>query len=79
MEKSRITNFIHDHWGNKSDPKKAIHKSLEYAAKERAGLGGYVFTITQNNPAKKMFEEFGFLNPYLEMRYKQKTRRSSTS
>lgn len=136
LEKGRISKFIYEHSENKSDTRKAIRKSLDYAAKERAGLGGYVFTIssnkeiigtlvvnktgmddyipeniivyvvthqdfrrqgiakklmsraiehckgdialhvTHNNPAKKMFEDLGFTNPYLEMRYKQKMQRS---
>lgn len=139
LEKSRITKFIHEHSENKSDTRKAIRKSLDYAAKERAGLGGYVFTVSNNkeitgalvvnktgmddyipenvivyvvthqdyrrqgiakklmtraiehckgdialhvthdNPAKNMFEKMGFTNPYLEMRFKKKSPRTSAS
>jgi len=139
LEKSRITKFIHEHSDNKKDSKKAIRKSLDYAAKERAGLGGYVFTISMNkeivgalvvnktgmddyipeniivyvvthqeyrqqgiakklmtraiehckgdialhvtddNPAKDMFEKLGFTNPYLEMRFNRKSHRQSAS
>ncbi|QQY80969.1 GNAT family N-acetyltransferase [Tamlana sp. s12] len=42
---NRTANFIHEHSGDFKDPISAIRKSLLYAAKEIAGLGGYVFLM----------------------------------
>lgn len=42
---NRIAIFIHEHSGDFADPISAIKKSLLYAAKEIAGLGGYVFIV----------------------------------
>lgn len=45
LEKERVTNFLFNHLEQYGDPKSAIRKAIEYAAKERAGLGGYVFVL----------------------------------
>ncbi|MBJ6368310.1 GNAT family N-acetyltransferase [Snuella sedimenti] len=45
IEINRLTNFLHEHSGEFRDSKRAIKKSLQYAIKDIAGLGGYVFTI----------------------------------
>ena len=41
----RVTNFLHKHLEEYGDSKSAITKAINYAAKERTGLGGYVFTL----------------------------------
>lgn len=46
---NRITNFLYKYSGEHRDSKRAIRKSLLYAAKEIPGLGGYVFVVEQNN------------------------------
>lgn len=46
---NRITNFLFENSGDARDTKSAIRKSLLYAAKEIAGLGGYVFIMEDTN------------------------------
>ncbi|WP_271406201.1 GNAT family N-acetyltransferase [Tenacibaculum soleae] len=45
----KVTNFLFEHLENYGDSKTAIKKAIDYAAKERTGLGGYVFTIENDN------------------------------
>lgn len=45
----KVTNFLFEHLENYGDSKIAIKKAIDYAAKERTGLGGYVFTIENDN------------------------------
>lgn len=45
----RVTNFLFAHLEQYGDSKSAIRKAINYAAKERTGLGGYIFTIEDNN------------------------------
>ncbi|WP_369049499.1 GNAT family N-acetyltransferase [Tenacibaculum sp. UWU-22] len=131
LEMSRVTNFLYTNLEQYGDAKSAIQKSIAYAAKERTGLGGYVFIIEdkveiigavvinktgmdeyipenilvyiaihkehrgkglgkklmhyaidnckgdialhveKNNPAKFLYQQLGFTNPYLEMRLKR--------
>lgn len=42
---NRIANFLYENSGDYGDSKSAVKKSLLYAAKEIAGLGGYVFIM----------------------------------
>lgn len=46
---NRITNFLFEYSGDARDTKSAIRKSVLYAAKEVAGLGGYAFIVEDNN------------------------------
>ncbi|HLV24208.1 MAG TPA: GNAT family N-acetyltransferase [Moheibacter sp.] len=131
IEIEKVTQFLYKNLDEYGDTKSAIRKAIEYAAKERSGLGGYVFTIEnedeivgafvvnktgmeeyipenilvyiavhqnhrgeglgkklmdytlenckgdialhveKDNPAKFLYEKFGFTNPYLEMRLKR--------
>lgn len=48
IETERIVNFLYKNLDEYGDSKTAIRKSIEYATKERAGLGGYIF-ITEYN------------------------------
>ena len=41
----RIVNFLFTHLEEYGDSKNAIRKAINYAAKERTGLGGYVFVL----------------------------------
>lgn len=128
LEIEKTVNFLFEHLDQYGDSKSSIRKALEYAAKERSGMGGYVINIEdskglvgsviinktgmdgyipenilvyiavhkahrgkgigyllmekaletckgdialhveKDNPAKKLYEKFGFYNPYLEMR-----------
>lgn len=45
LEMSRVVKFLYTHLEQYGDAKSAIQKAISYAAKERAGLGGYVFTM----------------------------------
>ncbi|MDO6745335.1 GNAT family N-acetyltransferase [Tenacibaculum soleae] len=45
----KVTNFLFEHLENYGDSKTAIKKAIDYAAKERTGLGGYVFTVENDN------------------------------
>ena len=45
--------------------KKLINKAIEYAK------GDIALHVEADNPAKKLYEKFGFTNPYLEMRLKK--------
>jgi len=47
LEMNRVVKFLHTHLEQYGDSKSAIRKAINYAAKERAGLGGYVFTLEQ--------------------------------
>ena len=44
----RIVNFLFTHLEEYGDSKNAIRKAINYAAKERTGLGGYVFVLEEN-------------------------------
>jgi ribosomal-protein-alanine N-acetyltransferase len=48
LEIDRVTNFLFTHLEEYGDSKSAIRKAINYAAKERTGLGGYIFTIEKN-------------------------------
>lgn len=131
IDVDRIVNFLYENLDQYGDTKSAIRKAIEYAMKERASLGGYVFTaekdgeiagavivnktgmdeyipdnilvyiavhkehrgtgvgkilmehtianckgdialhVEKDNPAKFLYEKYGFTNPYLEMRLKR--------
>ncbi|MCC6818326.1 MAG: GNAT family N-acetyltransferase [Bacteroidia bacterium] len=131
LEIEQTVNFLFKHLDQYGDTKPAIRKAIEYAAKERTGLGGYVILLEEDheligaviinktgmdeyipenilvyiavhknfrgqgvgvklmeqvlltckgdialhvekdNPAKRLYEKFGFENPYLEMRLKR--------
>lgn len=131
LEIEQVANFLYEHLEQYGDSKSAIIKAINYAAKERTGYGGYVFTmednnkiigavvinktgmdeyipenilvyiathkdyrgkglgkellkyaidnckgdialhVEKNNPAKLLYEKFGFTTPYLEMRLKR--------
>lgn len=131
LEIEKLTQFLYQNLDQYGDTKSAIRKAIEYAAKERSGLGGYIFTIENDkeilgavvvnktgmdeyipenilvyiavhksyrgeglgkklmeytienckgdialhveadNPARYLYEKFGFKNPYLEMRLKR--------
>lgn len=131
LEIEKITDFLFKNLDQYGDTKSAIRKAIEYAMKERSGLGGYVFTVEHNNqivgavivnktgmdeyipenilvyiavhrdfrgeglgkilmeytienckgdialhvekdnPARFLYEKYGFSNPYLEMRLKR--------
>lgn len=45
----RVVNFLFTHLEEYGDSKNAIRKAINYAAKERTGLGGYVFTLEDAN------------------------------
>ncbi|MFD0963305.1 GNAT family N-acetyltransferase [Pseudofulvibacter geojedonensis] len=45
LEIDRVANFLFKHLEKYGDSSTAIRKAIEYSAKERTGLGGYVFTI----------------------------------
>ncbi len=45
--------------------KKLMEKTIEHAQ------GDLALHVEANNPAKKLYEKFGFTNPYLEMRLKK--------
>lgn len=49
LEKERVTDFLFTHLEQYGDEKGAIEKAVAYAAKERSGLGGYIFTMEENN------------------------------
>lgn len=127
----KTVNFLFEHLGKYGDTRPAIRKAIEYAAKERTGMGGYVITlesddrligavvinktgmdeyipenilvyiavhseyrgkgfgkilmdnvlevckgdialhVESDNPARRLYESYGFKNPYLEMRLKR--------
>ncbi|MDV7188029.1 GNAT family N-acetyltransferase [Lutibacter sp. TH_r2] len=48
LEMEKVSNFLFEHLEKYGDPKKAIRKAIDYAAKERTGLGGYIFTLEEN-------------------------------
>ena len=45
----RVVNFLFTHLEEYGDSKNAIRKAINYVAKERTGLGGYVFTLEDAN------------------------------
>lgn len=45
IEIEKLTNFLYHNLDQYGDTKSAIRKAIEYAAKERSDLGGYLFTI----------------------------------
>ena len=49
LETDQLTNFLFTHLEKYGDKKRAIRKAIDYASKERAGLGGYIFTIENEN------------------------------
>lgn len=49
LESEHVTNFLFTHLEEYGDSKSAILKAIKYAAKERTGLGGYIFTLEENN------------------------------
>jgi len=49
IEIEKLTNFLYHNLDQYGDTKSAIRKAIEYAAKERSGLGGYLFTIETND------------------------------
>lgn len=49
MDISRFTNFLYEHLEEYRDAKSAIRKAIQYSAKERTGLGGYVFALEEGN------------------------------
>ncbi|MFD0992343.1 GNAT family N-acetyltransferase [Tenacibaculum geojense] len=49
LQIERVTNFLYQHLDEYGDSKSAITKAINYAAKERTGLGGYVFTAEKDN------------------------------
>jgi [ribosomal protein S18]-alanine N-acetyltransferase len=48
LQASQVVNFLHTHLEEYGDEKSAILKSIDYASKQRSGLGGYVFTLEDN-------------------------------
>lgn len=46
---NRITNFLYEYSDEFRDSKRAIKKSILYAAKEIPGLGGYVFVMEEQS------------------------------
>ncbi len=55
---------IHRDYRGKGLGKELMEKSLAEAA------GNVALHVEPDNPAKKLYEKFGFTNKYLEMRYK---------
>lgn len=55
---------IHRDYRGKGLGKELMEKSLTEAA------GDVALHVEPDNPAKKLYEKFGFTNKYLEMRYK---------
>ncbi|WP_274476261.1 GNAT family N-acetyltransferase [Mangrovimonas aestuarii] len=49
LEIEQVVNFLYTHLGEYGDSKSAITKAIQYAAKERPGLGGYVFTMVDKS------------------------------
>lgn len=49
LEIERVTTFLFTHLEEYGDSKSAITKAINYAAKERTGLGGYVFTLKEKS------------------------------
>ncbi|WP_370390711.1 GNAT family N-acetyltransferase [uncultured Winogradskyella sp.] len=49
LQMEKVTNFLHEHLGKYGDDKSAIMKAIAYAAKERTGLGGYIFLMEDNH------------------------------
>lgn len=49
LEITKVADFLFKHLDQYGDSKEAIRKAIKYAAKESPGLGGYIFTIENNN------------------------------
>lgn len=49
LEMGAIVDFLYVHLGKYGDPKSAIRKALEYAAKDRPGHGGMVIVARDKN------------------------------
>ncbi len=49
LQMEKVSNFLFTHLEQYGDTKSAIKKAIAYAAKERAGLGGYIFIMEDNN------------------------------
>lgn len=49
LQINQVTNFLYHHLGEYGDSEKAIRKAIQYAAKERAGLGGLIFVMKDQN------------------------------
>ena len=49
LEITKVVDFLHKHLDQYGDSKEAIRNAIKYAAKESAGLGGYVFVIEHDN------------------------------
>jgi ribosomal protein S18 acetylase RimI-like enzyme len=56
---------IHRDYRGKGLGKELMEKALSEAS------GDVALHVEPDNPAKKLYEKFGFTNKYLEMRYKQ--------
>jgi ribosomal protein S18 acetylase RimI-like enzyme len=56
---------IHRDYRGKGLGKELMKKALSEAS------GDVALHVEPDNPAKKLYEKFGFTNKYLEMRYKQ--------
>lgn len=55
----------HNKYRGKGIGKKLMEKTIA------AAHGDIALHVEANNPAKKLYEKFGFTNPYLEMRLKK--------
>lgn len=55
----------HQEYRGKGIGKKLMEETLRFAK------GDIALHVEANNPAKKLYEKFGFTNPYLEMRLKR--------
>lgn len=49
LEIEKVAKFLHQHLEQYGDNERAITKAINYAAKERTGLGGYVFVMKTQN------------------------------
>lgn len=45
IEIEKLTRFLYNNLDQYGDTRTAIRKAIEYAAKERPGMGGYIFTV----------------------------------
>ncbi len=49
LEIEKVAKFLYQHLEQYGDNERAITKAINYAAKERTGLGGYVFVMKAQN------------------------------